>query len=104
MGKTRCCFDSTLNLDACPDYLRRIVRCAILTGMRRGEILGLKWDQVRNGFIYLQKTKTSKPRQIPIGDDLDQLFKEIRRDQHLTSEYVFTYMGEPVQETKRSIS
>jgi integrase len=89
-------------LDACPDYLRRIVRYAILTGMRRGEILSLKWDQVRNGFIYLQKTKTSEPRQIPIGDDLDRLFKEIRRDQHLTSEFVFTYMDEPVQETKRS--
>jgi integrase len=37
-------------LDACPDYLRRLVMCAILTGMRRGEILSLKWDQVRNGF------------------------------------------------------
>jgi integrase len=93
-------------LDACPDYLRRIVRCAILTGMRRGEILSLKWDQIRNGFIYLDKKfnpiKTREARQIPTGDDLDQLFKEIRRDQHLTSDYVFTYMGERVQETKRS--
>ena len=89
-------------LDACPDYLRRIVMCAILTGMRRGEILSLKWDQVRNGFIYLRKTKTSNPRQIPVGEDLDQVFKEIRKDQHLTSSNVFTYMGEPVRETKRS--
>ena len=70
--------------------------------MRRYEILGMKWDQVRNGFIYLRKTKTSNPRQIPIGDDLDELFREIRKDQHLTSSYVFTYMGGPIQETKRS--
>jgi integrase len=89
-------------LDACPDYLRRIVRCAILTSMRRGEILSLKWDQVRNGFIYLRETKTKDPRQIPISDDLDELFREIRKDQHLTSKHVFTYMGELVHETKRS--
>jgi hypothetical protein len=25
--------------------------------MRRGEILSLKWDQVRNGFNYLKREK-----------------------------------------------
>jgi integrase len=51
-------------LVTCPEYLRRIVVCAINTGMRRGEILGLKCGQVRNGFIYLEKTKTNEYRQI----------------------------------------
>jgi integrase len=88
-------------LNACPEYLRRIVVCAINTGMRRGEILSLKWDQVRNGFIYLSKTKTNESRQIPINDDLELMFKKIRKDQHLTSKHVFTYKGEQVQETKR---
>jgi integrase len=84
-------------LDACPLYLKRIVECAILTGMRRGEILTLKWDQVRNGFIYLDKTKTNEARQIPISDDLYRTFKDIRKDQHLTSTHVFTYMGGKIQ-------
>ena len=44
-------------LDACPPFLHRIVSCALHTGMRKGEILGLKWDQIRNGFLYLDKTK-----------------------------------------------
>lgn len=44
--------DEIINLlDACPPFLHRIVSCALHTGMRKGEILGLKWDQVRNGFI-----------------------------------------------------
>jgi integrase len=89
-------------LDACPEYLRRIVICAINTGMRRGEILSLKWDQVRNGFIYLSKTKTNEPRQIPINDDLELLFKEIRKDQHLTSKHVFTNTGKQVRAIERS--
>ena len=76
-----------------PHYLRDIVECAINTGMRKGEILSLKWDQVRNGFIYLRETKTSTPRQIPINDDLDALFKSIRRRQGLQSRYVFLYQG-----------
>ena len=30
------------------------------TGMRKGEVLSLKWSQIRNGFIYLTKTKTNE--------------------------------------------
>ena len=78
-------------LAECSKHLARIVECAVNTGMRRGEILGLKWEQIRNGYIYLQKTKTNEPRQIPINEDLERLFKEIRREQQLRSEYVFTF-------------
>jgi len=74
-------------------HLHHIVFCALNTGMRRGEILGLKWEQIRNGFIYLVDTKTKEPRQIPINDDLAVMFKEIRQEQELTSPYVFTYAG-----------
>ena len=78
-------------LAECPKHIRRIVECAIHTGMRRGEILPLKWDQIRNGQIYLHKTKTDEARQVPINPDVDRLFKEIKREQELRSEYVFTF-------------
>jgi hypothetical protein len=51
-------------LSVCLPHLRPVVECAVLTGMWRGEILSLKWEQVRGGFIYLQKTKTNEARQI----------------------------------------
>ena len=80
-------------LDSCRDHLYPIVFCALTTGMRRGEILNLKWGQVRNGFIYLRKTKTFNSRQIPISEELAELFKSIRQREHLRSEYVFIYAG-----------
>jgi len=80
-------------IGACPVHLRDIVICALNTGMRRGEILSLKWDQIRNGLIYLEKTKTNESRQIPINDTLEQLFRGIRRRQQLRSKHVFTFVN-----------
>jgi len=70
-------------------HLRDFVTIAINSGMRKGEELSLKWNQIKNGFIYLEKTKTDEPRQIPINADLDECLKGIRKRQHLTSEYIF---------------
>ena len=78
-------------LNACSPHLRSIVTCALNTGMRRGEILSLKWTQIRNGFIYLQKTKTDEPRQIPINEALEALFASIRKTQPTSAEHVFLF-------------
>ena len=45
-------------------------------------------------------TKTKEPRQIPISDDLRVLLKQIRREQQLTSKYIFTYKGNRVEDVK----
>lgn len=71
------------------EHTRDIVIATINTGMRRQEVVNLKWEQVRDGFIYLEKTKTDEARQVPINDDLADLFKEIRGKNQLRSEYVF---------------
>jgi len=89
-------------LDACPDYLKNIVECAINTGMRKGEILSLKWGQIRNGLIYLDKTKTNEARQIPVNDALNAVFKEIRKEQQLTSKHVFTYQGKRITDNVKT--
>jgi integrase len=66
-------------------HLRPIVETALLTGMRREELLSLKWEQIRNGFIYLTETKSGKARQIPINDRLAEVLKEVRRGNQLKS-------------------
>ena len=72
------------------NYLKNIIICALQTGMRKSEILGLKWSQIdfKNDFIEVLKTKSGKARKIPISDRLNKALKE----NLLTSksEYVFT--------------
>jgi integrase len=91
-------------LEECPAHLKSVVVCGLNTGMRRSEILSLKWDQIRNGFIYLQKTKTNESRQIPINDDMAETLKAIWKEKQLKSEYVFTFGQRPVHEVKRSFA
>ncbi|MFH0702771.1 MAG: site-specific integrase [bacterium] len=80
-------------IKACVDeyeYLRAIVICALNTGMRKSEILHLKWECVdlKKRFLTLLKTKSGKVRKIPIND---RLFKELQKlNQNKLSEYVFT--------------
>ena len=92
-------------LKACTPHLRPIIETALLSGMRRGELLSLKWEQIRNGFIYLTETKSGKARQIPINVRLAEVFKEVRRKNHLKSEYVFCdSQGRRFYEVKRSFT
>lgn len=90
-------------LDKCSSYIRPIVKLAINTGIRRGELLGLRWEQIVNGFIYLDvaDTKTAKPRHIPINAQAHTALKERRGENHLKSPYVFCdATGEPWKEIK----
>lgn len=47
---------------------------AFLTGMRRGEIANLRWDDVnfRSGTIFIQKTKTTTSRTLPMSTVLEE--------------------------------
>lgn len=76
-------------IEQCAGHLRPIVETALLTGMRKGEILGLKWDQMRNGMIYLTEAKSNKARQIPINERLARLLKDLRTKNQLRSPFVF---------------
>ncbi len=67
-------------LEACHPHLRPIVLCALETGMRKAEILGLRWRDIRDGQIYLsgEVTKNGKPREIPVSEPLAEELKRLQ--------------------------
>ncbi len=91
-------------IDCCPEHLKPIVTVALQTGMRRGEILNLRWEQIdlNHYFILLDnKTKNGTRREIPINTTLEELFKNLPRG--LESNYVFVNKeGNPYRDIKRS--
>ena len=60
--------------------LRAIIICALNTGMRKGEILTLRWENIdhENDIITLEhtNTKSKKTRRIPINSTMRTLLRE----------------------------
>ncbi len=89
-------------IECCHKDLKPIVVVALNTGMRRGEIFNLKWEQVdlRHGFILLDTSKNGERREIPINTTLEYLFKEMPHS--VESEYVFVgKTGKPLTDIKK---
>jgi len=68
-------------INVCPNHLKPIVITALNTGMRKEEILSLKWDNVdlKNDFILLDVTKNGERREIPINGTLHDTITSIVR-------------------------
>jgi integrase len=83
-------------LAALPDYLRRIMICALDTGMRRGEILRQRWEDVdlARKLLMVTKSKTieGEGREIPLTDRLYRLLSK----EAATEGIVFTMRGQPL--------
>jgi integrase len=66
-------------LAALPEYLRPAATMAYCTGMRRGEIFSLRWENVdlltRQVRLNAGETKNGEGRVIPLGDELLEALK-----------------------------
>lgn len=68
---------------------RAIVQIALLTGARRGNVVGLRWSEVdlANLRITFRWTKSGKPYHVPITDKLAELLRSLPT--RLKGEWVF---------------
>ena len=90
-------------LDNCEEYLKPIVMIALNTGMRKSEILNLKWRDVdiNRGIIYLYNTKNGEKREIPINEEVDRALIGVRKNSE--SEYIFCWKnGEKIRDIRIS--
>jgi integrase len=67
-------------IQTCRGAFRSLVITALHTGMRRGEILSLTWDQVNmvQGVIRLTHTKNGEAREIPINETVRSVLAGLR--------------------------
>ena len=72
-------------------YLHSIVVLALSTGMRQGEIMNLRWQDVdlEKGRIVLLQTKNDLPRTVPLAGYALELLKEHSRVRRLDSDLLF---------------
>lgn len=85
-----------------PLHTKHIIATAYYTGMRKGEIINLTWNQVclKNKVIRLaaKDTKDNEPRKIPIGKELHKILSSIPKSIH--DNHVFLNRGKPVKDIR----
>jgi integrase len=81
---------------ATPLYLQPIVELAIHTGMRRSELLSLRWSDIdfRRRTIALTHTKNNERWVLPMNDTVAAVLKALPR--HLDTDLLFPDLNGPM--------
>lgn len=80
----------------CAPHLAALVRFALATGCRAGEITALEWCRVdlQRKTAWLNQTKNGTPRGVPLNEDAVEVLREqIGKHQR----FCFTYEGQPMR-------
>ncbi len=86
--------EATRLIRAATSHLREIIIVALHTGMRRGEMLSLRWDQIHDRAIHLRaaQCKSGRARVVPIADAVADVLLLLARNGPL----VFHQDGRPI--------
>ena len=81
------------------DFFTPLITLAMHTGMRKGEMLMLRWESVsfKNRYLTIlsENAKSKKKRTIPMNDTVFNMLSQWRA-QNLNEEYVFVHEGKRV--------
>jgi integrase len=81
--------ERTALLDACSADLRNIVEVAVDSGLRKSELLSLRWQDVdaKNRMVRVEHSKNGERRDIPMTDRVAEIFQSIPK--RVDSPFVF---------------
>jgi len=87
--------------NAAAEHLKPILLVAINSGLRRSEILNLRWDEIKDNHLIVRESKNNEIRMVPFNVILTDTFNALRQDK--VSDYVFCNSnGEPYKSVKNS--
>jgi len=74
-------------IDSASSHLKPVLIIALNTGLRRGEVLSLKWENIdfRKGRIFIEDSKSGKSRTVPMNRLVYNTLKSLPKD----AEFVF---------------
>jgi integrase len=69
-------------------FAANFMKMALFTGMRRGELFNLKWNDIdfKRGFVYIRDPKGGSDQNIPLNPEAEKILKNHERKE---SSYVF---------------
>lgn len=80
-----------------PDHLKPVITFALHTGLRRSNVVGLRWDQVdmqrQVAWVHGDEAKAGKAIGVPLNRSA---IEAIRSQLGNSTEYVFTFKGKPM--------
>ncbi|UCG51023.1 MAG: site-specific integrase [Candidatus Latescibacterota bacterium] len=90
-------------IEAAAPHIRPLIIVAINTGMRRGELLSLQWEQVdlQSRTITIKHSKNGRVRHIPINKTTQEAFVALPEPH---TGHVFRYHGSPIKEVKSAFA
>jgi len=89
-------------VEAASSHLKAIIQIAVFTGLRKSDLLKLKWSNIdfENKRIRVHVTKTNEIRFVPMNDLVIEILQNLPRN----GEYVFTYKGKRIKDIKRAFT
>lgn len=72
-------------------YLKTIILIAITTGMRRGEILSLNWDDIEfdKASIHIRTSKNGRSRKVPLDEEVASHLQQLALNRSPHTSYIF---------------
>lgn len=98
---------ANLSNQAYADYLKPAVLLSLNTGLRRGELFGLKWSEVdfeqNNLTVTGDTAKAGKTRHIPLNKEALSILKQWKQQPGIKSQWVLHGQdGSPFHEVRKS--